>query len=57
VLPHLDAACNFARWLARSAADADDIVQEALLHASAVSTDSGAQTPNPGCSPSSGTAF
>jgi RNA polymerase sigma factor (sigma-70 family) len=33
VLPHLDAACNFARWLARSSADADDIVQEAVLHA------------------------
>ena len=33
VLPHLDAACNFARWLARSAPDADDVVQEAMLHA------------------------
>ena len=31
VLPHLDAAYNFARWLTRSGADAEDIVQEALL--------------------------
>lgn len=29
VLPHLDAAANLARWLARS--EADDIVQEAVL--------------------------
>jgi RNA polymerase sigma-70 factor (ECF subfamily) len=33
VLPHLDAAHNLARWLARPAADADDIVQEAVLRA------------------------
>jgi RNA polymerase sigma-70 factor, ECF subfamily len=33
VLPHLDAAYRFARWLARSPADADDIVQEAMLRA------------------------
>ncbi len=33
VVPHLDAAYRFARWLARSSADADDIVQEALLRA------------------------
>jgi len=32
-LPHLDAANNLARWLARSSADADDIVQEAILRA------------------------
>ena len=32
-LPHLDAAHNFARWLTRSPADADDIVQEAMLRA------------------------
>ncbi|HEX3431715.1 MAG TPA: sigma-70 family RNA polymerase sigma factor [Rhizomicrobium sp.] len=32
-LPHLDAATNLARWLARSSADADDIVQEAMLRA------------------------
>jgi RNA polymerase sigma-70 factor (ECF subfamily) len=32
-LPHLDAAHNLARWLARSPADADDIVQEAILRA------------------------
>jgi RNA polymerase sigma-70 factor (ECF subfamily) len=32
-LPHLDAAYNFARWLTRSPADAEDIVQEAMLRA------------------------
>jgi len=32
-LPHLDAAYNLARWLTRSPADADDIVQEAMLRA------------------------
>jgi RNA polymerase sigma-70 factor (ECF subfamily) len=33
VLPHLDAAYRFARWLCRSSSDADDIVQEAFLRA------------------------
>src|SRR5215469_14889096 len=33
VLPHLDAAYNLARWLVRSPADADDIVQEAMMRA------------------------
>jgi DNA-directed RNA polymerase specialized sigma24 family protein len=33
VLPHLDAAYRFARWLTRSPADADDVVQEAMLRA------------------------
>jgi RNA polymerase sigma-70 factor (ECF subfamily) len=33
VLPHLDAAFNLARWLVRSRADAEDVVQEALLRA------------------------
>jgi RNA polymerase sigma-70 factor (ECF subfamily) len=32
-LPHLDAAYNLARWLSRSPADADDIVQGAMLRA------------------------
>src|ERR1700743_2066930 len=32
-LPHLDAAYRFARWLSRSPADADDIVQDAVLRA------------------------
>ena len=30
---HLDAAYNLARWLVRSPADADDVVQEAYLRA------------------------
>src|ERR1017187_3525790 len=33
VMPHLDAAYRFARWLARSPDDADDVVQEAILRA------------------------
>ena len=33
VMPHLDAAYRFARWLVRSSADADDIVQESILRA------------------------
>ena len=33
VLPHLDAAHRFARWLSRSPNDADDLVQEAVLRA------------------------
>ena len=33
VLPHLDAAHRFARWLCRSPSDADDIVQEAFMRA------------------------
>ena len=33
VLPHLDAAYNLARWLARNEQDAEDIVQEAYLRA------------------------
>jgi RNA polymerase sigma factor (sigma-70 family) len=33
VLPHMDAAYNLARWLARNTHDAEDIVQEAYLRA------------------------
>jgi RNA polymerase sigma-70 factor (ECF subfamily) len=33
VLPHLDAAFNFARWLLRRRDDAEDVAQEALLRA------------------------
>jgi RNA polymerase sigma-70 factor (ECF subfamily) len=32
-LPHLDAAYSLARWLTRSPADAEDIVQDAMLRA------------------------
>jgi RNA polymerase sigma-70 factor (ECF subfamily) len=32
-LPHMDAAYNLARWLARSPAEADDVVQDAMLRA------------------------
>jgi RNA polymerase sigma factor (sigma-70 family) len=33
VLLHLDAAYRYARWLCRSATDADDVLQEATLRA------------------------
>jgi RNA polymerase sigma factor (sigma-70 family) len=33
VLPHLDGAYRFARWLSHSPGDADDVVQEAILRA------------------------
>jgi RNA polymerase sigma-70 factor (ECF subfamily) len=33
ILPHLDAAYNLARWLARNGHDAEDVVQEACLRA------------------------
>ena len=36
VLPHLDAAYRFARWLSRSPGDADDVVQEAVSRVSRV---------------------
>jgi RNA polymerase sigma-70 factor (ECF subfamily) len=33
ILPHLDAAHNLARWLARDATLAEDVVQDAMLRA------------------------
>lgn len=33
VMPHLDAAYNLARWLAKNEHDADDVVQEACVRA------------------------
>jgi RNA polymerase sigma factor (sigma-70 family) len=33
VLPHLDAAYRYARWLCSSSSDADDVVQDAVLRA------------------------
>lgn len=33
MLPHLDAAFNYARWLTRSDADAEDVVQDAYMRA------------------------
>jgi RNA polymerase sigma-70 factor (ECF subfamily) len=33
ILPHLDAAHNFARWLLRNSDDAEDVAQEACLRA------------------------
>jgi RNA polymerase sigma-70 factor, ECF subfamily len=33
VVPHLNAAINLARWLVRNPADAEDVVQEAMLRA------------------------
>ena len=32
-MPHLDAAYRFARWLSHTPADADDVVQDAMLRA------------------------
>jgi RNA polymerase sigma factor (sigma-70 family) len=32
-LPHLDAAFNYARWLTKSDADAEDVVQDAAVRA------------------------
>src|SRR5258708_25163454 len=33
MLPHLDAAYNLAKWLLRNEQDAQDVLQEAFLHA------------------------
>ena len=33
LLPHLDAAFNYARWLTKNDADAEDVVQEAFVRA------------------------
>jgi len=33
VLPHLDAAYRYARWLSAAPGDADDVVQDAILRA------------------------
>jgi RNA polymerase sigma-70 factor, ECF subfamily len=33
VLPHLDAAFNYARWLARNETEAEDVVQDACVRA------------------------
>ena len=33
VLPHLDAAFNYARWLTKNEADAEDVVQDACVRA------------------------
>src|SRR5437773_1413893 len=33
VLPHLDAAFNYARWLTKNTAEAEDVVQDACVRA------------------------
>jgi RNA polymerase sigma-70 factor (ECF subfamily) len=33
VVPHLDAAFNYARWLTKNEADAEDVVQDATIRA------------------------
>src|SRR5258707_2000228 len=33
LLPHLDAAFNYARWLTKNDADAEDVVQDAYVRA------------------------
>ena len=55
MLPHLDAAHNFARWLLRNEQDAQDVVQEAYLRAFKSFGDSMAPTVGLGCSRSSET--
>jgi sigma-70-like protein len=52
VLPHLDAAFNYARWLTKSDADAEDVVQDAVVRALRFSHPYGMTTPVRGCSPS-----
>jgi len=49
VLPHLDAAYNLARWLARNDQDAQDVVQEASLRAFNIGKDSPDATVAHGC--------
>src|SRR5436309_1413002 len=50
ILPHLDAAHNFARWLVRNSDDAEDVVQEACLRAFRYYGTSGAGMRVPGYS-------
>src|SRR6201987_766877 len=33
IVPHLDAAFNYARWLTRNDADAEDVVQDTVVRA------------------------
>ena len=33
ILPHLDAASNFARWLTRNDEEAEDVVQDSCVRA------------------------
>jgi DNA-directed RNA polymerase specialized sigma24 family protein len=49
VVPHLAEALALARWLASNRTDAEDIVQEACLRASARSIAFRAAVPAPGC--------
>ena len=49
VLPHLDAAFRYARWLASGSVEAEDVVQEAMLRAYRPLTACAARMPKPGC--------
>jgi RNA polymerase sigma-70 factor (ECF subfamily) len=49
VLPHLDAAFNYARWLTRNDADARPVVQDAYVRPLRLFSFSGGMTPESGC--------
>jgi DNA-directed RNA polymerase specialized sigma24 family protein len=48
MLPHLDAAYNFARWLMRNTEDAEDAVQDAFLRPTSHSPATKAAVRKPG---------
>jgi hypothetical protein len=55
IAPHLDAAFNYARWLTRNDADAEDVLQDAAIRALGSSRRSGMTMRARGCSRSCGT--
>jgi RNA polymerase sigma-70 factor (ECF subfamily) len=57
ILPLMDSAYSFRRFLCRDASVAEDLVQDAFLRAFAGSGDSAAASPGPGCSPSCGSSY
>ena len=54
VLPHLDAAFNYVRWLTRNDADAEEVVQDACVRAMRFFRRCEPTTRAPGCSRSCG---
>jgi RNA polymerase sigma-70 factor, ECF subfamily len=49
VVPHLDAAFNYARWLTRNDAEAQDVVQDAYVRALRFFHRCAVTTRAPGC--------